>query len=130
MTLLSGVSSKKIKALAIIFLVCAHEVHAMRENIAISQGLRQATQETSNAKDEQDDLVSLEEHNVRGDSSAVSDHMRIAAHFDGILGLGFQSIAVTGATPWWYHAVQQKLVQEPVFAFYLNRQVQLSSSPL
>lgn len=45
----------------------------------------------------------------------------VAAHFDGILGLGFASIAVTGATPWWYHAVEQKLVDEPVFAFYLNR---------
>jgi len=45
----------------------------------------------------------------------------VAAHFDGILGLGFSSIAVTGATPWWYHAVEQKLVDEPVFAFYLNR---------
>lgn len=45
----------------------------------------------------------------------------IAAHFDGILGLGFASIAVTGATPWWYHAVDAGLVDEPVFAFYLNR---------
>jgi phytepsin len=46
----------------------------------------------------------------------------IAAQFDGILGLAFASIAVTGATPWWYHVVDQKLVDEPVFAFYLNRQ--------
>jgi len=45
----------------------------------------------------------------------------VAAHFDGIFGLGFSSIAVTHATPWWYHAVEQKLVAEPVFAFYLNR---------
>ena len=45
----------------------------------------------------------------------------VAAHFDGILGLSFAGIAVTGATPWWYHAVEQKLVAEPVFAFYLNR---------
>jgi len=45
----------------------------------------------------------------------------VAAHFDGILGLGFASIAVTGATPWWYNAVDAHLVDEPVFAFYLNR---------
>jgi len=45
----------------------------------------------------------------------------IAAHFDGILGLAFQSIAVTGATPWWYHALEASLVPQPVFAFYLNR---------
>jgi len=45
----------------------------------------------------------------------------VAAHFDGILGLGFNTIAVTHATPWWYHAMEQKLVDEPVFAFYLNR---------
>jgi len=45
----------------------------------------------------------------------------IAAHFDGILGLGFKSIAVTGAVPWWYHAVDLHLVQEQVFAFWLNR---------
>jgi phytepsin len=45
----------------------------------------------------------------------------IAAKFDGILGLGFSSIAVNHATPWWYHVVDQKLVDAPVFAFYLNR---------
>ena len=45
----------------------------------------------------------------------------IAGKFDGILGLAFNSIAVNRATPWWYHIVEQKLVDAPVFAFYLNR---------
>ena len=40
---------------------------------------------------------------------------------DGIPGLALQSIAVTGATPWWYHALEASLVPQPVFAFYLNR---------
>merc|ERR1711998_79902 len=45
----------------------------------------------------------------------------IAAQFDGIMGLGFQSIAVEGAMPVWYNLVEQKKVSEPVFAFWLNR---------
>lgn len=45
----------------------------------------------------------------------------IAARFDGIMGLGFQSIAVTGATPVWYNMVAQKKVEQPLFAFWLNR---------
>ncbi|XP_074321063.1 aspartic proteinase-like isoform X1 [Silene latifolia] len=41
--------------------------------------------------------------------------------FDGILGLGFQEIAVKNVTPVWYNMVGQELVSEEVFSFWLNR---------
>jgi phytepsin len=46
----------------------------------------------------------------------------LAAGFDGVLGLAFDSISVDSATPVWYNLMSQKLVSQPIFAFYLNRQ--------
>lgn len=45
----------------------------------------------------------------------------IAAYFDGIFGLGFPEIAVARVTPPFQNMIEQDLLPEPVFSFWLNR---------
>jgi cathepsin D len=45
----------------------------------------------------------------------------IVAQFDGILGMGFPSIAVDGATPVFNSMLEQKKVASPLFSFFLSK---------
>ncbi|KAI8350972.1 aspartic peptidase domain-containing protein [Mortierella sp. GBAus27b] len=60
-------------------------------------------------------------HQDFGESTKESGLAFVLGKFDGIFGLGYNTISVLGAVPPFYNMVNQSLVDEPVFAFYLGQ---------
>ncbi|XP_071799853.1 lysosomal aspartic protease-like [Asterias amurensis] len=56
-----------------------------------------------------------------GESTSEPGDVFLDVDFDGILGMGYPTIAVDGATPVFNSMVQQGLLDKPVFSFYLDR---------
>jgi len=77
-----------------------------------------------------DGLISSDIVNIGGlaikdqgfaEATALPGITFLVAKFDGILGLGFDSISVDGVTPPWYNLLAQGLVKEPVFSVWLSK---------
>jgi saccharopepsin len=70
------------------------------------------------------DTVSIGDLEIKGqDFAEATSEPGLAfafGRFDGILGLGFDRLSVNGIVPPFYQMVNQKLIDEPVFAFYLS----------
>ncbi|MBN3304474.1 CATEA protein, partial [Amia calva] len=71
------------------------------------------------------DLVMVEgmavSHQKFGESVSEPGSTFVDADFDGILGLGYPSIAAAGATPVFDSMMAQGLLDLPLFSVYLNR---------
>ncbi|KAI3765237.1 hypothetical protein L2E82_15267 [Cichorium intybus] len=62
------------------------------------------------------------EHQMFVEATRESGVTFLAGKFDGILGLGFKEISIGSAVPVWDNMVNQHLVKDRVFSFWLNQQ--------
>ncbi|NP_001072055.1 nothepsin [Takifugu rubripes] len=54
----------------------------------------------------------------------------VMAHFDGILGMGYPSLAQILGNPVFDNMLAQQMVEEPIFSFYLSKYERFSGSKL
>ncbi|KAI5467995.1 aspartic peptidase domain-containing protein [Mariannaea sp. PMI_226] len=70
------------------------------------------------------DVMSIGDLKIKGqDFAEATEEPGLAfafGRFDGILGLGYDTISVNKIVPPFYQMINQKLLDEPVFAFYLG----------
>ncbi|KIJ55496.1 hypothetical protein M422DRAFT_24068 [Sphaerobolus stellatus SS14] len=70
------------------------------------------------------DTVQMAGFKVEGQTFALANSVSdglLTAPVSGLLGLAFQSIAASGATPFWQTLVQNGAFDQPLFSFYLTR---------
>lgn len=68
-------------------------------------------------------MVSVAGEKVRmtfGESTKLNGLAFLASKFDGILGMAFPSISVKGVTPFFYRLVEENIVDDASFSFYLT----------
>lgn len=60
------------------------------------------------------------------EASILSAMPFIFAKFDGVLGMGYPSMAIDGITPVFDRIMSQRVLEEEVFSIYYSRSVELT----
>ncbi|KAK4691624.1 hypothetical protein P7C70_g9310, partial [Phenoliferia sp. Uapishka_3] len=77
------------------------------------------------------DYIGFAGYNVSNQSLALCDTVStdlLNGNISGLMGLGFQSLAASGVTPFWQNLFVAGVLPFPGFAFYLTRFINISSA--